>query len=255
MTKPRLFLRRAGAFLLPCISHICCPPRNVLKCCVLDAAYSPDIKMENLRVKGGRLHVLQAGSAQGLFRLRRLSARSGAGGGRPAGGAGRALRHAHRRGQIPVLSAPRPDAARRGAGDLPPHLPDEGPGGQPGTGGRPGGLSEPLPHRAAVRPGPGAGLAGTVQDHLCGPRAAGEPRLPPLRPSGPYLPGGGGRGPLRLPVGHRLPPQLSGYPRLCGPAPPPPPQRGLYRHRHAGGTPGYSGQAPPVRPGDHHHRL
>ena len=50
--------------------------------------------------------------------------------------------------QVPALLLPGGDA-----GDLAPHLPDEGPGDGTGEGGRPGGVSQQLPFRCGAAGG------------------------------------------------------------------------------------------------------
>ena len=60
-------------------------------------------------------------------------------------GRGYAGGHAHRRGEIPLLPASGPDPARRVPGHIPPHRPDERPGGYPTRPG-PSGRLHPQPH-------------------------------------------------------------------------------------------------------------
>lgn len=88
-----------------------------------------------------------------------------------------------------------------------------------------------------------------LQNHLRSARASADPRFSGFCRPRASFPAGGGRSPLRLPMGAGFPPQLSqnsGF-RPC-PAPPAP-GRGLYGHRHPAGTHGHdppfgAGRAP-----------
>ncbi len=171
----------------------------------------------------------------------------------PAGRAGCAGGHAHRCGQIHLLSGTGAAFAGHHHRGVPAGQPDEGSGGSAGAGGRGGGFSEQQPDRqpegadAAPRPG------GLVQDHLCGTGAAGDAGLPAVRAGAADQHGHGGRGALHQPVGTGLPPQLSAHQGICGQPAQPPGHRRVHCHRHrpcAGGYPHPSGAASTLR-GDH----
>ena len=197
----------------------------------------------------------QGRSPENLLRLRRVPGRAGGGHRRAALRPGRPGHHAHRGGEVRLLPDPGAAAAGDHPGGVAPGVPDAGPGDAAGADGHPGGVSEQLPDLPPVSAGAGPGQGGAVQDHLRGPGAAGDRGVPVLRPGGGHLPGGGGRGPLHLPVGPGLPPLLPEHPRLCGGPAPPAPGGGLHRHRHAGREGGHPPPAGAAGPAGADHRL
>ena len=150
---------------------------------------------------------------------------------RRPGGAGRPGGDAHRGREIPLLPDPCPAAARDGPGDLPPHLPDEGPGGGPHPGGDPCGLPQQLPHPGGAAPHRPGGAGGGLPPPLRRAGAAGLPFRP--LPGGGPLPWWRWTRPTASPSGGRTsapatwrsppsPPAFPGGPRWP-PSPPPPP--------------------------------
>jgi len=197
----------------------------------------------------------QGRSTENLLRLRRLPGRPGGGHRRAALWAGCAGHHAYRGGEVRLLPNPGLAAVGDHPGGLASGVPDAGPGDAAGADGHPGGVSQQLPNLPPVSAGPGPGQGGAVQDHLRGPGAAGDRGLPGLCAGGRHLPGGGGRGPLHLPVGSGFPALLPEHPRLCGEPAPPAPGGSLHRHRHAGREGGHPPPAGPAGPAGADHRL
>ena len=139
--------------------------------------------------------------AEGTLRPPELPTAAGTGDRQRPGRAGHGGADAHWRGQIALLPTSGARPRRRHPGHLAPDRPDEGPGGcAPGAGDR-----RPLPQqfaqfrRGAARPGGDASRQGKAAL-----RSAGASRLRGLRAvprTDPGGAGGGGRGPLHLPVG------------------------------------------------------
>ena len=143
-------------------------------------------------------------------------------------------------GQVPVLSGPGTAAAGADPGGVPADLPDEGSGGGPRTAwGFPRLiLNSALDAQAVSQAVCRADSAGDAQTDLRRPGAAADQEgFLALVQEPKICPGGGGRGPLHLPVGPGLPAQLSEDRGVCGPLcpggrcwrPSPPPPRAEVR--------------------------
>ena len=158
-------------------------------------------------------------------------------------------------GQIRLLPDSRPAPAGDNLGGVAPGVADAGPGDGADTDGDSGGVSQQLLDLQAVSAGAGPGQGGAVPNHIRGSRAAGHRGVSVLCPDSGHLTGGGGRGPLHLPVGAGFSARLFEYPRLRGVLAPAACGGCVYCHRHAGRAAGHSAALAIGQPSGRDHRV
>ena len=140
--------------------------------------------------------------------------------------------HAHRRRQVALLSDPGPDPTRHRAGGLAPDRPDAGPGGCPAPARGEGGLPELIPAAPGAVGGGDRAPRGRARPALRGPGAPPDRALPGAARAHARRPIRHRRGPLRLPVGARLPTRVLPARRAARPLAGGAPDRAHGHRRH-----------------------
>ena len=127
--------------------------------------------------KGGGECCGQIRSTAAIFWTQCLSARAGGLGGWHFSGAGRAGHHAHRRGQVHLLSGSGAAAAGAHTGRLSADFADEGPGGRADCRRGPRRLPQQLPEPGGRAAGMERPAPGRLPAALCSPGAPGKSAL------------------------------------------------------------------------------